>query len=234
MKEKIEINVYADESCHMEHDNVEFMVLGCVYCLKKDKNYITNKIKDIKKKYGLKPTTEIKWTKVSLSKINMYKEFIDLLYNENISFRGWIAHDKQSLNHDFFNQTYDDWYYKMYYYLFNYIISESIINYNIFLDIKDTRSSLKNEKLKEILNHYNIYNVNKVQSIRSDEVQLIQLTDLIIGSISYKLRNLKTSKAKLELVNYIEKKFNLSYLLNSSRNSKKINIFHWSSKKDEM
>ncbi len=231
MEQKIEINVYADESCYLEHDNVEFMVLGCVYCLKKDKNYITNKIKDIKKKYGLKPTTEIKWTKVSLKKIDMYKELIDLLYNENISFRGWIAHDKMSLDHELFHQSYDDWYYKMYYYLFNHIITESLVNYNIFLDIKDTRSSMKNDKLKNILNHYGIYNVNKVQSIRSDEVQMIQLADLVIGAISYKLRNLSTSKAKLELTNYIESKFSVSFFNYSSNNSKKFNIFHWRSKK---
>lgn len=231
MKQKIEINVYADESCHLEHDNVEFMVLGCVYCLKNDKNYIASKIKKIKKKYGLKPTTEVKWTKVSLQKIDMYKELIDLIYDENISFRGWIAHDKISLDHELFHQTYDDWYYKMYYYLFNYIITESLVNYNIFLDIKDTRSSMKNEKLKDILTHFGIYNVNKVQAIRSEEVQMIQLADLLIGAISYKLRNLATSKAKLELVNYIENKFNISLFNNSSKNNKKFNIFHWRSQK---
>lgn len=231
MNEKIEINVYADESCYLEHDNVEFMVLGCVYCLKKDKNYIANKIKEIKIKHGLKPTTEIKWTKISSNKLDMYKDFIDLLYDENISFRGWIAHDKKSLDHELFHQTYDDWYYKMYYHLFNYIISESIVNYNIFLDIKDTRSSIKNEKLKNILNHSNIYNVSRVQAIRSNEVQLIQLADLIIGAISYKLRNLNTSSAKLELVDYIEKKFNLSLFMNSANNNKKFSIFHWRSQK---
>lgn len=231
MGKKIEINAYADESCHLEHDKVEFMVLGCVYCLKKDKNYIANKIKNIKKKYGLKCTTEIKWTKVSNNKLDMYKELIDLLLNENISFRGWIAHDKMSLDHELFHQTYDDWYYKMYYYLFDYIITENLVNYNIFLDIKDTRSSLKNKKLREILTHYKIYNVSKVQSIRSDEVQLIQLADLVIGAIGYKLRNLTTSRAKLELVKYIENKFNISFFINSSNNNKKFNIFHWRSQK---
>ena len=231
MKNNVEINVYADESCHLEYDNVEFMVLGCVYCLKKDVNYISNKIKKIKIKYGLNPNTEIKWTKVSDNKIDMYKELIDLLYNENISFRGWIAHDKKSLDHELFHQTYDDWYYKMYYYLLNYIVSESIIDYNIYLDIKDSRSAMKNRKLAEILRKYNIYNVKKVQAIRSDEVQLIQLADLVIGAIGYDIRELKGSKSKLELVNYIEKQFNISFMLNSSSSNKKFNIFHWRSQK---
>lgn len=231
MNSKIEINVYADESCHLEHDNTEFMVLGCVYCLKKDKNYITNKIKNIKKSYGLKTSTEIKWTKVATNKLEMYKKLVDLVFDENISFRGWIAHDKKSLDNELFHQTYDDWYYKMYYYLFNYIITEGIINYNIYLDIKDTRSSSKNEKLKDILTHYQIFNVNKVQAIRSDEVQLIQLADLFIGAIGYKLRNLSTSKAKIELSNYIEEKFETNFLINSSNNQKKFNIFHWRSQK---
>lgn len=231
MKDNIQINAYADESCHLEHDKIEFMVLGCIYCLKKDVNYISQKIKNIKIKYNLKPNTEIKWTKVSKNKIEMYKELIDLLYNENISFRGWIAHDKKSLDHELFHQTYDDWYYKMYYYLFNYIISENIIDYNIYLDIKDSRSGIKNEKLRKILNSYKISNVNKVQSIRSEEVQLIQLTDLIIGAIGYKNRDLKTSIAKVELINYIENKFGISLLLNSSNGSRKFNIFHWRSQK---
>lgn len=231
MKNKIEINVYADESCHLEHDNVEFMVLGCVYCLKKDVRYISNKIKQIKRSYGLSPNTEIKWTKVSNSKLDMYKELIDLLYNEDLSFRGWVAHDKKSLDHELFHQTYDDWYYKMYYYLLNYIVTESIIDYNIYLDIKDSRSVMKNRKLAEILNKYNIFNVKKVQSIRSDEVQLMQLADVIIGAIGYDNRELKSSNAKCELVKYIENKFDVSFLLNTSKNNKKFNIFHWRSKK---
>lgn len=231
MKNKVEINVYADESCHLEHDNVEFMVLGCVYCLKKDVKYISDKIKQIKIKHGLKPNTEIKWTKVSNNKISMYKELIDLLYTEDLSFRGWIAHDKKSLDHELFHQTYDDWYYKMYYYLFNYIVSESIINYNIYLDIKDSRSAAKNRKLADILSKYNIFNVKKVQTIRSDEVQLVQLADLIIGAIGYDNRELKSSRAKCELVNYIEKKFNVSFLSSTPSNRKKFNIFHWRSHK---
>lgn len=216
---------------YQKKTNYLIMMILITFCLKKDKNYITNKRKEIKIKHGLKPTTEIKWTKISSKKLGMYKEFIDLLFEENISFRGWIAHDKKSLDHELFHQTYDDWYYKMYYCLFNYIISESLINYNIFLDIKDTQSSIKNEKLKDILSHYNIYNVSKVQAIRSNEVQLIQLTDLIIGAISYKLRNLNTSSAKLELVDYIENKFNVSLFMNSSNSNKKFNIFHWRSQK---
>ena len=90
---------------------------------------------------------------------------------------------------------------------------------------------MKNRKLAEILSKYNIYNVKKVQAIRSDEVQLIQLSDLVIGAIGYDIRELKSSKSKLELVNYIEKKFNISFMLNSSSSNKKFNIFHWRSQK---
>ena len=54
----------------------------------------------------------------------------------------------------------------MYYYLFNYIINESIIDYNLYLDIKDTRSSIKNEKLKQELAEENkkaLYEIEVVQ-----------------------------------------------------------------------
>ena len=31
----VEYNVYCDESCHLEHDNSNVMVIGAVYCPKK-------------------------------------------------------------------------------------------------------------------------------------------------------------------------------------------------------
>ena len=65
-------NIYCDESCHLEHDNQGIMVLGALWCpLEKAKEIALN-IRKIKAQHGLKPSFEIKWTKVSPSKISFY------------------------------------------------------------------------------------------------------------------------------------------------------------------
>ena len=58
-------------------------------------------------------------------------------------------------------------------------------------------------------------------------MNLVQIIDIIIGAISYKIRNIKSSAAKLELVNYIEKLFDINFNLNSNYNENKFNNFIW-------
>ena len=36
------INIYCDESCHLEHDDSDIMVLGGISCDKKNIKYISN------------------------------------------------------------------------------------------------------------------------------------------------------------------------------------------------
>ena len=64
----IEYNVYCDESCHLPHDNSDLMVIGGISCPKEKVDYINKAIRDIKK-HGVFKFAEIKWTKVSKSKV---------------------------------------------------------------------------------------------------------------------------------------------------------------------
>jgi len=63
-------NVYCDESCHLENDGQKVMVLGAVWCPLEKSHEIMLRLREIKKKHGLNPKFEIKWTKVSLGKID--------------------------------------------------------------------------------------------------------------------------------------------------------------------
>lgn len=61
--------------------------------------------------------------------------------------------------------------------------------YNIFIDIKDTHSSEKAEKLRKVISN-SMYDfsrriVKQVKPIRSEEVQIMQLTDILIGAFGY-------------------------------------------------
>jgi len=76
----MEYNIYCDESCHLEHDGINIMALGAIWCDKEKKSEIFNRIREIKVECGLPRTFEIKWNKVSPSKKDFYyKMYFDLL-----------------------------------------------------------------------------------------------------------------------------------------------------------
>lgn len=225
------INIYCDESCHLENDNSDIMVLGCISCPINSVRWVNKEIRNIKEKYNINRNAETKWTKVSMNKIEFYKKLIDLFFETDcLNFRAVIAKDKDNLNHDAFNQDHDTWYYKMYYLLLRNVVNIGN-TYRIYADIKDTHGADKIEFLKEILNHalYDFYDetIEHIQLIRSDEVEILQLTDLIMGAISYINRNYDTSKAKLELVNHLKLRSGFDLKHKTSKDYNKFNLFVW-------
>ena len=222
-------NIYCDESCHLEHDNIPVMVLGAIACNKLYRKSIFKDIGDIKAKYNIGKNSEIKWSRISMSKIDFYKEIIDYFFeNENLSFRGLVVRNKDLLDHEKYNQTHDEWYYKMYFRLLSRIINNGMRN-DIYLDIKDTKGSSRRYKLQEVLSN-NIYDFNKnivhnIQAIDSRESLILQIVDLFIGALGYTNRNLKTSKAKLEVIRYIKEKTGYSLTKSTLPTENKFNIF---------
>ncbi len=93
------------------------MVLGAVYCSTDKRRAISSGIRDFKSKHGLAHDFEIKWTKVSASRVGFYKDLIDYFYDDaDLGFRVVIA-DKSTLDYERYSQTHDEWYYKMYFQL---------------------------------------------------------------------------------------------------------------------
>ena len=62
-------NVYCDESCHLEKDTSPIMILGAMYCQEERKKQIYDEIRAIKIKHNISSFFEIKWTKVSESRL---------------------------------------------------------------------------------------------------------------------------------------------------------------------
>lgn len=231
-------NIYCDESCHLPNDNSEVMVLGAITCKKSEKQNIFEDIRSIKAKHNVSTWNEIKWTKVSLSKIDMYKELIDYFFdNKNISFRGLVAKNKSELDHTRYNNSdYNTWYYKMYFTLLNPLI-EYDSYYNIFIDIKDTNGGPRVRKLRKVLCN-NIYDskeevIKGIYQINSRESEILQLTDLLIGSISYLHRGLykeDSNKGKDILIKHIIEKGNIDLYKKTSKYEAKFNLFIWNPK----
>lgn len=212
-------NIYCDESCHIENDHKKFMFLGSVSSAYNQVKLHTDNINELKKKHNF--YAEIKWSKVSKSKLRFYLDLVDYFFATDLQFRT-VGIEKTKINNEAFNQDYDDFYYKMYYYLLNHNLS-SLYKYNVYLDIKDTLSAYKVNKLKDILNtKFGVF--RNVQNIRSHESIIMQMADFLMGAISY-LHNdeQKQNKAKVQIIRKIQQHCNED--LSKTNYSKKMNLF---------
>ncbi len=224
-------NIYCDESNHLEKSPVNVMVLGAIFCPKNKVAKINERIKEIKIKHGLSPYFEIKWTKVSKAKYDFYQDIVDYFFDINeLHFRAIVIY-KVTLDHKRFNQSHDEWYYKMYFELLSKILDPEQ-EYFIYVDIKDTRGQQKVEKLREVLCN-NMYDferkiIKRIQQIRSHEVNLLQLTDLLIGALQYNNRaDTKESEAKKNLIERIKKASSYGLDKSTLLKEKKFNLLFW-------
>lgn len=217
------LNIYCDESCHLENDNEKVMAIGGIVCSNYAKKSIYEDIKKIKIRNNIPINREIKWNKVSKGELNYYKDLINYFFsNELLRFRAVLLPDKSKLRHNDYCQTHDDFYYKMYFYVISYFFADDN-NIEVYIDIKDTNSSRKIKKLQRVLNR-STEKVTKIQKIRSHENSILQLTDLILGAVTYINRNLTGSEAKLELSNLIQSKSEQTLKATSYFSHKKINL----------
>jgi hypothetical protein len=224
-----DIDIFCDESCHLLGDESNVMVLGAVYCQDKYKKDIVESLRKIKKTASF--TRELKWSKLSYKYLDMYKRIIDYFFETNsLFFRAVVISNKKDLSFASENE-YDDWYYKMYYTLLIYIISRSDVSFSIYLDQKDKRGNAKSQNLKKILCSA-AHDDSRVQTIAEVDSQcndLVQLADFFSGILSYYRRDLVSKehadRAKTKVLEYVEKKVNLSKT--ASFGESKFNIFYW-------
>jgi hypothetical protein len=224
-------NVYCDESCHLEQDHQPVMVLGAVWCTLEKTREIAVRIREIKQQYGLPTSFEIKWTKISPAKLKFYLDVLNYFFDDDdLHFRALIAPEKDKLRHSDFQQTHDDWYYKMYFDMLKVILSPEA-RYRIYLDVKDTRSADKVAKLHEVLSNekydFNREIIERMQTVRSHEIEQVQLADLLIGAVSYANRGLMTSPAKIILINRMRLRSGYRLTQTTLYRENKVNLFRW-------
>lgn len=223
-------SLYIDESCHLEHDRMPVMCIGYIKINTEQYADVKQHIKALKLQH--RSPTEIKWNNVSASRLPLYKALVDYFFASNIDFRCILVKYKDKLNHEQFNHgDHNNFYYKLIYFLLKSATNPPANQYNVYLDIKDTRGKERLNKIEEVLQ--NKYNGKSpfvfFQHIHSHENVLLQLTDLFIGAITFKARGLQelenANKAKIELVQYIEKKSGYSLEEGTEPWETKFNIF---------
>lgn len=235
MKEKNTVNIFIDETSHLEHDNHYNMCIGSIMVPNEQYVKIREDLKKIQLKYH--SPFELKWNKFSNSRLPYYKALVDYFFDSDLSFRCVLVKPKKRLDHNQFNEgSHDNFYYKMIYYL----VRKNVKNKDcrIFLDIKDSRSKEKLRKIERIFEHElkNPFPLNSIQHLRSEDNIFIQLTDFLIGAISYKGRVLnenkfKFHKGKREFIEYLEEKSGFSLDDGTPPWEQKFNIFDFQPQK---
>lgn len=224
------LNIYCDESTHLPNDGQPYMVLGAIVCPASRSREVAVRLREIRGKHGMRPDFEIKWTKVSPAKLAFYLDVIDYFFDDDdLNFRAVVA-PKQGLDHERFNQTHDDWYYKMMFYLIRNVLPAQDEAF-IYLDKKDTNGQEKINRLRKVIANaeydFNYKNIRRLQIVESHHVGLLQLADLLIGAINYANRNDATSAAKQHLIKRIRERSGMSLIRSTLPSEKKMNIFKW-------
>jgi hypothetical protein len=241
-----EYNIYADESCHLPHSEGNVMALGAIWCAKNKAHDIFERIREIKTKHRLtpsylkyegfhKPRFEIKWNKISETKLAFYKDLVDFFFDDDhLHFRGLVVLNRHKVNVENSEPIYDSNYYQMYFVLLKVVLNPQH-SHNIYIDIKDTRSKEKVEKLTARLRNNQLdfqkQIINSIQQVHSHDVELIQLTDLFTGALAYVHRNLNTSKAKSQLIERIRERSKYSLIKSTLPRETKFNLQVWDPEK---
>lgn len=199
--------IYIDESCHLENDGFPVMCVGGLYVEEENWKELSAKIKQLKLKHH--SPTELKWNKVSSSRMPLYKALIDFFFEQkSLKFSALLIKHKENINNERYNSgDHNIFYYKAMFYLIRDFQSSHL--YKVYMDIKDNRGKARLNVLSRVLNR--VCGMNKYiyfQNIRSEGSQFIQLTDFFIGAIVYKQRGdiEKQSEIKNEIIKYIEHK----------------------------
>jgi hypothetical protein len=212
-------NFYCDESTHLQNDGMPYMIIAYVSSAYNQLKLHKDSIKRIRAKHKIKG--EIKWSNVSGGAYPFYADLIDYFFSTDLNFRSIIV-DKSKIDESREGFTYEDFYFIMYYQLLHHKINQGY-NYNLFLDIKDTRSHKKLKKLNDIL-QYNA-SIRNCQFIRSHESSFMQITDLLMGAINYKLRGENKVTAKMKLIEKIESHCTMPMTESTPKSEDKFNLF---------
>ena len=224
------IDIFCDESAHLEHDGLPWMALGAVWCPHDKTHEIAVRLREIKARHGFDPHAEVKWTKVSPAKARLYLDLLDyFLDDDDLHFRAVVvdkrAHDAAGNGGD-----HDAWYYDLYFDLIEPLLHPAS-RFRIYLDIKDTRSQEKVDRLHAVLCDsqldFDREIVERVQQVRSHEVEQVQLADLLLGAVTYANRGLNTNAGKVAFVDRLRERSGRQLTRTTLRREPKVNLYLW-------
>ncbi|HXI01442.1 MAG TPA: DUF3800 domain-containing protein [Sphingobacteriaceae bacterium] len=223
----MEFEIFCDESsleAIAKQDAHLYMGIGGIWLPAEHRESLKNGLAVIKNKYEIKG--ELKWKKVSPAYYNLYKEVIDYYFNSGYLRFRVILIEANKIDHIKFNNADPELgFYKFYYQLIKHWLFD-FNSYSIFADLKENRNKGRLKELKEMLDLSNLTSeVKQVQGLPSEQSLGIQLADILTGLVVSKFNKEATSKAKLDLISYVESKYLSKEIAPTAKWEEKFNVF---------
>lgn len=186
----MDFDVYCDEShpdlLVSQKPSARFIVIGSLWLKTENRKNFKREINEYKEKYMV--GGELKWGKVSPSRLVFYSQLISWFFNKghSIRFRA-IVIDREKVNLLHYHENDQELgFYKFYYQLLHHWINDFNC-YHVFCDFKVNRKRDRLHTLKRCLSNSNLSaSVPSVQAVWASESVLIQIADLLTGLVSAK------------------------------------------------
>ena len=227
----MKFEVYCDESrpdlfTSRNRSSENFLLIGSLWLPAIHRAAIKEKITILKNRYKI--GGQIKWQKISRSRLDFYFELINLFmsFGKDLRFRCIAVNPGEvdfSLYH---NDDKELGFYKYYYQLIHHWILD-FNEYRFFCDLKTNRNPKRLEDLRRCLKHSNLSsNIVSVQSIPSNESALIQLVDFLLGAAGARLNGvIRSNSTKEKVLLHLEARLGEDRLKPTRKGEEKFNIF---------
>ncbi len=228
MTSQTPINIYCDESRHTSDSRDRFLVIGGIACSREKKREVVYQIHKLKKQYNAQG--EFGWKRLSPNRRDFYWALLNLFINETaLAFR-CIVVDKNSLDHDRYNNGDEELgFYKLYYQLLVHWLKPKQ-GYHIYLDWQQNKSRERFSTLRDILRRKLTGRaaIKCLEPVGSKNIPMIGLTDLFIGAVGYHWNDRNASSIKLDFCGDLAGQLHINSLKNSTFTIKqKFDIFHF-------
>lgn len=172
--------IYCDESRHTSDSGDRYMVIGAVSCPASRKRDLVRRVHNLRAIHSTQG--EFGWKRLSPNKRQFYWDVMALFVNEaDLQFR-CIVVDKR----EFISDDAELGFYKLYYQMLVHWLGPECA-YRIYLDFQQNREQGRFRVLHDILSHKlsGRAQILSLEPSDSSELDLMQLTDLLIGAVGY-------------------------------------------------
>jgi hypothetical protein len=211
MTQPTEFDIYCDE-CFPDlltssKPQAQYVIIGSLWLPTSQRSELKAKLHALRDAH--KVGGEIKSRKVSPSRLEFYKELVDLFIDTGLDLRfRAIVIDRLKVDLSrFHGDSAELSFYKFYYQMLHHWIGAANA-YHIFCDYQTNQHPARLTELQQVLSNANpLSEFKTVQWVRSKESVLTQFADVLTGLTSAKLnKTIQAGSAKKQLLHYLEAK----------------------------
>lgn len=219
---------FFDETGSINDKANRFFCLGMIKCMQPF--YLDSIIREIRQKHYF--YDEIKWNTLSKAKITVIKEVVEAIFETPGIYFSCIVINKDNLN---FEEEFKSNPYQAYQKFTEILLKQSIEDNEVLTVLADFVTTPKEIKFEVNVKHYVNESMGRlaiggIHRVDSKGVNIIQIVDLLIGSVIYcykkDLKLVSGDKNKLKILSIILKKLNKKDFV-GGLNTKKFKIFEY-------